>query len=744
MSSTKRGDKMVEINGTAGIIKRVFFQKDDFVVAQFKPDNIMAIEQPVITGALFDIQKDDRLKIWGEWVEHPSYGKQIKVVKWEKLLPTTKEQVVDYLSSNFIKGVGKVKAQAIVEVLGDNAIDHILKNGPEVLSSIKGIGEKQADTIYESIIENFEVQQTIINLQSLGLATNIAIKAYKEWGSSAYSKILKNPYCLTDLSLIAFQKADQIARQMGIQPDSPFRIQAGIKHLLKEEAALWGHCYLPEDKLIEKAMGQLNNNETSITPYQLQSTLHEMHINGEIVISGQAIYLSYFYDLEILLAKKAKVLLEYKPKITKGADIEAFINTFQQDAKINLSELQKESIRQIANKQLVILTGGPGTGKTQTTKAIIEYMIKTGRKVLLTAPTGRAARRLADVTGQEACTIHRILNITPQTNEPEYNEYNPLDCDFLVIDEFSMAGLKISKMLFDAISPATKVLIVGDSDQLPSVEPGSVLHDLIKAGAPLVKLTEVFRQAKESQIVTSAHSINNGAFPIFNHAKGDFYFIEQESPGIIANTIVKSVLRFKELGYSNDDIQVLSPMRKTDCGIDALNIMLQSTLNPETEKIEFGQRVFKLGDKVMQTKNNYDKNVFNGDIGFIERINPNECKITVKYTDTCVEYDKEGVSELTLAYAITVHKSQGSEYPIIIMPLTTSHYIMLARNLIYTGITRAKQKVVLIGTKKALSIAINNNKTTVRYTMLTERIKNTILELKKQAGSTTLRLKSWA
>jgi exodeoxyribonuclease V alpha subunit len=724
------------LDGITGTLVRYKYRQpnNDFIVAILKPNDGKEI---TITGTIYGVEPNEKITVYGAWFKHPQFGDQYRVERWERPIPKSKEQVIAFLSSSLVKGCGEKRAQQIVEALGEHALDIIMKEGEACLLPIRGIGQQKASSIVASVRSSFEVQQIMMELSKYGISTNIVVKAYKEFGSNTLEIIKRNPYQLTKLDLIGFLKADEIAKRLGIMPNSMFRIESCVDYVLKKMCFDFGHCFIPESELIDEVLKVLNHNtDVYITRDEVEQGIFQLEENGRVIIEEGGIYPPFLYRSEKRLAQR---LLRFMRSGSNNVNMDAIdtaIKDYQVRSKMVLAEGQREAIRKLFTENLLILTGGPGCGKTASVKAVIDVYQRLNpvARIALAAPTGRASRKLTEVTGLDAATIHRLINFRPG-EEPEFNESNPLEADLLIVDEISMMDIQLADLLFRAINPnKTKVLLVGDQDQLPSVNPGNVLKDMMDAGVPHVRLTEVFRQAQNSQIVTNAHRINKGESIVIDPGKQDFYFIQREKQEEIAATIRNSVVRFTQLGYTAADILVLSPMKKGPIGTEELNRVLQETLNPSAphkEEIAVGKTIFRVGDKIIQTKNNYTKEVFNGDIGTIDRIDyllDKEGQVTEEKGLYCtingqvVTYTKEELHELQLAYSITIHKSQGGQAPIVIIPVSTSHYIMLARNLIYTGITRAESKVVLVGTKKALQIAIKNNKIVARYTRLAKRI----------------------
>ncbi|NLC37650.1 MAG: ATP-dependent RecD-like DNA helicase [Clostridia bacterium] len=718
----------MEVHGLEGTIKYIIFQSPDeeFTVARFQT----ADETVTVVGSLYGVRREQQLRIWGRRKNHPKYGMQIEVSRYETPLPSSKEQIIDYLTTT-VPSVGSKLAHGVVEALGEDCLKIILEQGPEVLTKIRGIGWKKAEKIHHSLVENLELQYVMLELLPYGVSAGLIHKAYRVWGYNAIAAVKTNPYLLAEISPIGFYRADVIAENLGIPPDSPFRLQAALKHVLLEAEGN-GHCYLLADELIAKA-GQVLQMDEDTMQEKLSAALDIMILNRETVREEDRIYLQRLHDDECKVAAKVLKLCCPKP-FAAERQVASCLDSFEEENRLILAPEQREAVQKALNTGLFILTGGPGTGKTLTVSAVINVLrrLQGDATVLLASPTGRAGQNLAEVTGEKAGTIHRLLNFRPGEG-PEFNAAHPLECDLLVVDEASMLDITLGAYLFDAVDPVrTRVLLVGDADQLPSVGPGNVLSDLMRSGVPAMQLKHIFRQAAESQIVTNAHRVNRGELIQIDREKGDFFFIEEEEPNKIARLMVASALRFLEMGCEMQDVQVLSPMHKGPIGTIALNRLLQAALNPPgpgKKEVSFGELVYREGDRVMHLKNNYNKQVFNGDTGVLESIVPKgreegqELTLRVRIRGDLVEYTKEeALEELTLAYCITVHKAQGGEVPIIIMPLSTAHYIMLARNLLYTGITRAKEKVVLIGTNKALRIAVNNNKTACRNSGLIDKI----------------------
>lgn len=671
-----------------GTINRFIFKTETFAI--FKLDNIVAL------GDVAGVREGDRLTVTGSWQEHPKYGRQLRVEHWEKPVPSTEEAAADFLSSGLIKGVGPVLAERIVKTLGPDAVSVIIKD-PNALKKVKGIGKK-APEIHRQLQETYQVQQVVAELIRLGLTLKTAMKAYMKFGRPAAEYVRRNPYCLTELDLIGFHRADDIARRAGLAPDSSFRVKAGILYVLNE--SLWdeGHAYLPRDELISRSLTLLNHVEKSVSPDIVEKELSRLKgVHGSVEVS-----LVWAREYEDEIARDVKRLARQR------FDVPPLPRDLIRG--IELTPDQNVAVKTALESGFSILTGGPGVGKTQTVRAVIRAfeLQNPWGEVFLCAPTGRAARRLSEVTGRQAHTVHKLLGL--RNGHADRNRKNPLECDLLILDEASMACLVLTKRLLEAVPNNARILFVGDADQLPSVGPGNVLRDLLDK-VPTVRLTEIFRQAAESQIVTNAHRINRGQMPLIDRSKTDFIFLEREDPEDIAKCVATCA---SGMGYDPLDVQVLSPMRKGPVGTAELNKLIQGGMSGP--RVKYGQYVFHVGDKVIHTKNNYDKGVFNGDIGIVKKIKMQD--VLVQYSSGLVSYSGDDLRELEPAWAVTVHKAQGSEFKAVIIPVTTSHYVMLHRNLIYTAVTRAREKVILVGTKKALAIAVRNSKPIQRYTAL--------------------------
>lgn len=736
---------MVALENTESIIgkiKKIHYKTDEVIIGTFQTKETK--EEFKVIGHLMGVELNEIIEIEGEFHNHAKYGKQMKISHWQRPLPKGKEQVIAFLSSKLIKGCSPKKAVEIVDLLGENAIEIIYEEGQKAIASIKGLGKKRTESIVTSIRNTFEIQKVIKTLLGFGISTNISMKAYQKYKEQTLEIVTKNPYKLVELHLIDFLKADVIAQKVGIKPFSTQRIIACIDHVLKSMCREGGHCYVYEQELIQRCVFTLNHNiqnkKEHVTNFDVEQIVLALDADSKKIIIenteyGNIVYPKYLYICENNVANKVLYLMNRNKKYRIPHNSLVYnVLEYQKKYEMILANKQRQFAYMAFNEPISILTGEAGTGKTTAIKLLITLYksMFPKNKILIAAPTGRASRKAAEVTGLNATTIHRLIGCRGN-EEPVFNEENPLNADLVIIDEFSMADIRLANLLFNAISERTTVILIGDTNQLPSVSEGNVLKDLINAGVPTIKLDEIFRQAQDSQIVMNAHRVNRGQPIYVDHSKNDMYFIELENIEDISNMILKSVSHFLNIGYSMDDILVLSPMKIGEAGVDYLNSQLQLLVNPPTEyKKEFviGQRVFREGDKIMQTKNNESLDVYNGDLGTIQTITREFNSVSKEYEDVLycnfmkrkVRLTKEEISDIQLGFATTIHKSQGGEAKVVIIPVTTHHYKMLARNLLYTGITRAKEVLVLIGTKKAMNIGIANNRIMQRNTRLAERI----------------------
>jgi exodeoxyribonuclease V alpha subunit len=705
-----------------GTIERIVFRNEEngYVVARIS-SNSHDENLTTIVGNIASINIGENYELKGEWTNNQKYGRQFSFKDYILILPTSLLGIKRYLSSGLIKGVGPATAERIVNHFGNKTLD-ILENDLKRLTEIEGIAEKRVEIIEKSWEEQKEIKRVMLFLQSYQITTGYAVKIFKTYGNAAIKKLEENPYCLiNDVMGIGFKIADNIAQKLGIEADSPERIEAGIKYIL-QELANQGHCYGVKSEIIKFGSELLEADESLF-----EKALNHLNDGEEIIIQSEKIWLPYYYYSELGICKKLIKLIEYPHQII-NINLKEKIKSIEEKYHITFAREQKKAINQVLLNRILVLTGGPGTGKTTTTLGLIELFKELKFNITLAAPTGRAAKKISETTGREAKTIHRLLKYSPKNNTFFKNEDNPIHTDVIILDEVSMIDVILMNQLLKAILPGTFVILIGDVDQLPSVGPGNVLKDIIESGViPVVRLTTIFRQESRSLIIVNSHRINEGKYPILKGEKErDFYFLEEEIPQAAVRKIINLCTTRLPSKYKIDpvvDIQVLTPMYKGEVGADNLNYQLREALNPKGTQIKYRDNIFRVNDKIMQIKNNYDKEVFNGDIGTINKINLEESTLEVSFYERKVSYDFAELNELVLAYAITVHKSQGSEYKIVIIPVTTQHYLLLQRNLLYTGITRARDMVILIGTKKALWIAIKNNKTFHRNTLLQERLR---------------------
>ena len=670
-----------------------------------------------LTGSLLDVPVGSVLLCEGNWKVDARYGQQFVVESWQEVMPATIYGIEKYLGSGLVKGIGPVYAKAIVGRFGLETLD-VIENDIERLLEVPRLGRKRVEKIRESWEKQKDIKEVMVFLQGYGVSTAYAAKIYRQYQKDAIKTVQENPYQLADdIWGIGFKTADGIASKMGYGNNDPRRCRSGILYTLNQLAED-GHVYAESEQLVTAAKELLQADEEPI-----RKAMADMIEAKDLIQDDEVIYLPPFYYAESGSAKRLTSLLvnDYSDDI--AAEPETAYG--MKKSEIVYDEVQQAAINQAMESKIMVLTGGPGTGKTTTTQGIIEAFKARGKQILLAAPTGRAAKRMTEATGMEAKTIHRLLEYNPMDGYKR-NDENTLEGDVLIVDECSMIDIMLFYNLMKAIPANMRLILVGDIDQLPSVGAGNVLRDIIDSRQiPVVRLTRIFRQAQSSRIVMNAHAINAGHFPnISNGKQTDFFFIKAEDadsiPGLIVSLVRDRLSR--AYGYNPKEIQVLTPMQRGNTGAGNMNIELQSALNPNGDALTRGGYTFRRGDKVMQIRNNYDKNVFNGDIGYITAVDTNERTLSVVYDGRVVEYDVTELDEITLAYAITIHKSQGSEFPIVVMPVTMKHYVMLQRNLIYTGITRAKKICVLVGTTKALAYAIHNQTVSKRNTRLKERL----------------------
>ncbi|MBI5544561.1 MAG: ATP-dependent RecD-like DNA helicase [Deltaproteobacteria bacterium] len=689
-----------------------------------KPELVTAV------GNLSGVQPGENLRLTGRWTVDRKWGEQFRIESFLTLKPATVAGIEKYLGSGLVPGIGPVMAERLVKHFGLQTLE-VIDHQPQRLAEVEGIGPVRRASIQAAWEEQREIRQVMVFLQSNGVSSAHAVRIWKQYQDKAIEVVRENPYRLAvDVFGIGFKTADQIARNLGLSPTSPRRAEAGVLHVLSELSGE-GHVFLPRSELVEHAREILE-----IDPALVDDAVAAMAADDKLVVENPeastasedgAVYLKSLHAAESGLARALRSL-QSAPVSPLAIDIEKALAWFEGRAGLSLAPEQREAIRQAVTSKVLVITGGPGTGKTTLVNGIIQILERKGRRILLAAPTGRAAKRLTETTGREAKTLHRLLEFSPRETIFQRNPENPLQADLVILDETSMVDTALGYHVLQALPPSCQLVLVGDVDQLPSVGPGSVLADLIRSQAlPVVRLQHIFRQAEQSLIVANAHRINRGELPRQDNRDGsDFFFLEEEQPEAILATVKSLVRERLPRKFGLDpvrEIQVLTPMHRGSLGAAALNLELQAMLNTSGPSLQRGGRTLRAGDKVMQVRNNYDLDVFNGDIGSIEAIEEEAQLVQVRYEDRRVSYSFTELDELVHAYACTVHKAQGSEYPCIVLPLHTQHYPLLQRNLLYTAVTRGKRLVVVVGSKRALGIAVKNGRTGERHTRLAARLR---------------------
>jgi exodeoxyribonuclease V alpha subunit len=698
-------------------IERITFQNPENGYSVLQANIKGYREEQTLVGTFHEVTVGAVLTVEGTWRVDKRYGRQFAVEKWTEELPADIIGIEKYLGSGLVKGIGPKYAKLIVAKFGLDTFN-VIETEPDKLLEVYGIGKGRVAKIQASWEKQKDVKDIMVFLQGHGVSSTYAAKIYKQYGKESIEKVQANPYCLADdIWSIGFKTADGIAEKLGYEKNDLRRCRSGIFYTLNKLSED-GHVYSEREQLIKSAKELLQAEEEPIT-----QALDDMISKEDLILDEEAIFLPPFYYAEIGVASKLKRLLEDSTgNLFDGTlDLEEIVKK----TSIQYDDVQVAAIKQAVQSKVMVLTGGPGTGKTTTTLGIIAALESLGQSILLAAPTGRAAKRMSEATGKEAKTIHRLLEYNPAEGYGR-NDENPLEGGVLIVDESSMIDVILMNSLLKAVPSHMRFILVGDIDQLPSVGAGNVLRDIIDSGVvPVIRLTKIFRQAQSSRIITNAHKINQGIFPdISNGRDADFFFIKQEDPEKAAQEIVNIVKNRipKAYHYSTNDIQVLAPMQRSVVGATNLNIILQEAINPEGDSLSRGGFKYRMGDRVMQIRNNYDKEVFNGDIGFVSEVDMDERSLTVIYEGRAVEYEDNELDEVTLAYATTIHKSQGSDYPVVVIPLLMTHYVMLQRNLIYTGITRAKKICIIVGTTKALAYSVHNMVVLKRNTKLKERL----------------------
>ena len=727
------------VESLQGVVERLTYHSEEsgYTVARLKAPRTS--ELVTITGNFANIQAGQTLQLHGTWKDHPKFGTQFQVTQYRETKPATITGMEKYLGSGLIKGVGPITAKRIVAHFGLETLD-IIEHQIERLVEVPGIAQKRVKLIQAAWVTQKAIKDVMLFLQSHGVSTTYAVKIYKQYGDASIATVTHNPYQLaTDVYGIGFVTADAIARNLGIAPGSEFRYRAGTLHVLGE-AAEEGHCFLPGDELVDRVVKRLAIEDHHPNPEQVSTLSQQMVVEGALIKTEAPItgleqfgyYAPPFFGAEQKLADRVHQLLQ-QPLAVDAARVQRWLDRFVEATGTALSEQQRHAVTMAASQRVLILTGGPGCGKTFTTRTIVALWKAMGKSIALASPTGRAAQRLSEMTGQAAKTVHRLLEFDPKTMKFKRDVDHPIPAQALVVDEASMLDLFLANSLLKAIALDAQLLLVGDTDQLPSVGPGAVLQDLIASEQiPVVRLTQVFRQAQASHIVRNAHRINQGQFPqlepVSHTPQSDCLWLGAPEPedgvqGI--QDVITDLL--PSLGFDPaSDVQVLCPMTRGVVGTRHLNTVLQQLINPPSPtKAELvrGGMTLRVGDRVIQKVNDYDREVFNGDLGVIAAIDVEEQDVTVRFAERLVSYDYADLNEITLAWAVTIHKSQGSEYPVVVLPLYMQHYLMLSRNLIYTGLTRAKQLAIVVGTQKAIALAVRQVKDQQRYTLLDQRLK---------------------
>jgi exodeoxyribonuclease V alpha subunit len=730
-----------------GTIERIVFRNDQthYTVARLRPNDsgrLFRSELTTLVGVLPGLTAGELVEVTGDWEAHPQHGRHLRVVSCNRHAPVTPEGLRRYLGSGVIKGIGPKTAERIVDRFGEQTLA-ILELEPDRLTEVRGVSAHKRDLLVRGWADQKGIRELMLFLQSYGVSPGLGAKIYRQYGDQAITVIRENPYQLEqDIYGVGFKTADALAVELGLPRDSLPRLMTGLKHTLSE-AAGDGHCYLARDDLLARAAALLQ-----VAPETLPPALDALRAEKEVFVEvtgapdasppdEQRVYLAPFFYAENGSARRLRLVMRATSALPRVTDREwqAVFAALERERGIHLADRQRDAVRQAYHAKVSILTGGPGTGKTTTVRALLDVLDRHGVRYALAAPTGRAAKRLTEATGRPAKTLHRLLEFLPSSNEFAYNESRPLPHQFVVLDEISMLDILLAYRLLKALAPETHLLLVGDADQLPSVGPGSVLRDLLASEAiPHTRLSELFRQAQASAIVVNAHRVNAGEVPDLRpDPRGDFFFLRAEDPAQAQRLVVDLVARRLPSRYALDplaDIQVLSPIYRGPAGVHALNEALQARLNPAPEASPpdgaAGARGLGLGDKVMQVRNNYDKGVYNGDVGRVVRVEPADNLLVVEFPEEAgpisVAYEPHELDELALAYCISIHRAQGSEYPCVVLPLLMQHYLLLQRNLLYTAMTRARRLCVVVGDPRALSRAVANDALAARNTALAERL----------------------
>jgi exodeoxyribonuclease V alpha subunit len=721
-----------------GQVTRILFRDEGSLFTALKVRPAQGGRDVSVVGELLNVAVDDEYTFTGQWVRHPKWGPQFQVAQALRKLPQKPEAIVGYLSGGLFPGVGRSLAKRLVDHFGPATLQVILTQ-PEAIDGVPGIGKKRRLRLAAALLQHRHIHDLALFLQGHGVSLFLTKKLHERYGAQALEVVKTDPYrCADEIAGIGFLRADTIARKTGLPPDAPGRIRASIAYVLRDRCEVRGHSFLPEPELIRECLSFLNRDvDTPVRPALVQAEITTLVEGGRLVRElPHSLYLREAHQAEVRLAQRLRTLLQATVGVHQGLD--RAVREAEAAAGISYADEQLQAIQTTLRSGVAVITGGPGTGKSTVIRGVVSALrrLRPSARVLLAAPTGRAAKRVSEVTGEAARTIHRLLEFSPEHGSFTRGEDDPLDVDLLVVDEASMVDLLLADALLCAVPAGAQVLLVGDADQLPSVGFGNVFADLIRSGAvPVVSLRHIFRQAQQSRIVTNAHLINHGRMPVLERGS-DCEFVPKGSDAEVAAFLRDAAVQQRAAGCSLEEINVLTPMRKTEVGVAALNTLLQAALNPPAPskpEMALGGSVLRLGDKVMQIRNNYDKGVFNGDMGVIVAVRlegaedddaePEDEGVVVDFQGADVTYLRSELEQLVLAYACTIHKAQGSEYPgVVLIPVVTSHYVMLQRNLLYTAITRAKEHAILVGQVAAIRRAVNNVGSRQRYSRLAERL----------------------
>ncbi|MFW5838044.1 MAG: ATP-dependent RecD-like DNA helicase [Desulfovibrionaceae bacterium] len=715
-------------NALIGEVQSIVYHnaENGYVIARVKAKSEPGLT--TVVGALGQVAAGETLEMTGAWTEHPKYGRQFQVERFEQKAPATVNGVIKFLATS-IKGIGEVTARRLVDEFGVEVLD-VLDKAPEKLSKVKGISPSKLEDMVESWRKQREVKNVIVFLHSHGIPPTFAARIFRLWGDESVSRIQANPYELAyEVRGVGFRKADEMALKLGFEPDAPPRVEAAVLYALHTASERGGHMFLPRDKLLDQTLALTGPLDPSLVDEAVGLLDLKKRVRvEELPDGGEAVYLSLFYHFERVMSRRLVELMTHPNPISKARILEV-LPKVEQQLGFRLSEEQREAVKAALSNKVFVITGGPGTGKTTITRAVAACLRKLKLKVKLAAPTGRAAKRLSEATGRSASTLHRMLQYSPESGFG-LNEETKLKADVLVVDEASMLDAQLCVAMLKALPLTCRLILVGDVSQLPSVGPGNVLADVIASGAvPVARLQHIFRQALQSHIVLNAHRINQGKLPVESDKappEADFFWIPQEDPAKVRALIQETVCERIPEVYGMDpvrDIQVLTPMHKGEAGTISLNAMLQQSLNPMAgAAVKRGHSAFQAGDKILMLRNNYDKEVFNGDLGRVLEVDPAEGSLMADFDGNAVVMEPQELDDLALAYAISVHKSQGSEYPAVVLPVLTQHYVLLQRNLLYTALTRARRLAVLVGSAKALRIGLANVTAGMRHTGLARRL----------------------